>query len=491
MERLVDAARPILILQMREGTDLAPEVGMGLPWVGAYLPTTAFHLKLMDSIGRAVVSTSGNASGEPILTSLDAGMARLHGIADGYLLHDRPILRGVDDSVVRFSGRHEIVLRRARGLAPLPVKAPFEVARILGVGGHQKVALALGMGDRVAVGPHIGDLESRQTFREFVRQAADLPLLLGGKPEAVACDLHPSYASSRWSRDLGLPLAEIQHHHAHIVAVMGEAGLDAGAHVLGIAWDGTGWGRDGRIWGGEFLRCGYGAFERLAAFLPFALLGGEKAAEEPRRVALALCHRASGRDIVSDVLGKVFDNKELQMLFKMLEGKSLESTAAGRLFDGFSCLILGCTHNRYEGEGPMRLEAACSSEAETFPPAEFIENFEPKEGEPEFWIDWRPWVRFVIERRGDRDVGRLAAGFHEAMAEAAWIAVERIRARREDIPLAAGGGCFQNARLVQAFRSRFPGLLLAQALPPNDGGLSYGQVLAGQAMLHRALQGGS
>lgn len=481
--RFTDAVRPIVILPEKPGTGLAPEVGMGLPWVGAYLPTTALHLRLLDRVGAPVVSTSGNASGEPILTSPEEGRERLGTVADGFLLHDRPILRGVDDSVVRWSGGSEMVLRRARGLAPLPVGAPFEVPPVLGLGGQMKVALAMGLGDRVAVGPHLGDLESASSLRAFRLHAGEFPALLGAKVAALACDNHPGYASSKWAQGCGMPLYRIQHHHAHLAAVMGEAGLGPSSEVLGLSWDGTGLGSDGRIWGGEWMRCGYGNCERLGAFLPFPLLGGDRAAEEPRRVALALVLAATNEETVHEVLGEKFTNNEFKNMLIMVRNQVRECTSLGRLFDGFSCLILGCTHNRFEGEAPMRLEAACSRSPVAFPPATLLENGDPHPGGPRFWVDWRPWVRFVLENRGKGDAGDLAAGFHDALTDAALDGMNLSREWAGGLPAAAGGGCFQNARLLEGLRERMPDLLVARELPPNDGGLSYGQVLVSAAVM--------
>jgi hydrogenase maturation protein HypF len=480
--RFMGEVRPIVILPAKGGTDLAPEVSMGLPWVGAYLPTTALHLRLLDLVGRPLVSTSGNPSGEPILTSVEDGRARLQCVADGLLLHDRPVLHGVDDSVVRYCAGTEVVLRRARGLAPLPVRAPFAIPAILGVGGHMKVALAVGMGDRVVVGPHVGDLESAPSIRAFRLQVKEFPRLLGAPVESVASDMHPSYTSTRWALDSGLPLYRVQHHHAHIAAVMAESGLGKEEEALGLAWDGTGWGSDGRVWGGEWLRCGYGTFERLGAFLPFPLLGGDKAALEPRRVALALTVMATDPGTARDNLDELFSSNELSMLLKNYEDKPIECTSVGRLFDGFGCLILGSTHNRYEGEVPMCIEAASSSTPTPFPPAAFLNVLSPGPGEPRFWVDWRPWVRFVLERKGEEPPEDLAAGFHEALADVGLEGLSKVKAEVGDLPVAAGGGCFQNARLIAGMRQRVPGILLARELPPNDGGLSYGQVLVAAAM---------
>lgn len=481
-ERFLDPVRPIVILPLKEGTDLHPEVGGGFPWVGAYLPTTAFHAELLDRVGGPCVCTSGNPTGDPIITSPEEGRERLKDIADGVLLHDRPILRGVDDSVVRHAQGEPIVIRRARGMAPLPLPSPFPCGGILGVGGHLKVALAVGLGDRVAVGPHIGDLEGAASVRSFRRQAEEFPRLLGAAPVRVACDMHPAYASTRWARRRGLPVVEVQHHHAHIAAVMAEARIAPEQEVLGLALDGTGWGTDGRVWGGELLRCSYGRFRRIAALLPFPLLGGERAILDPWRIALAMILKAFPGEPLPHVTNKYFKSNDLLNMNKMFRhGDSLECTSGGRLFDGFAALILRDVRNRFEGEAPMRLEAACGGPPAEFPRAPIIRNGAPRDGEPTRWIDWRPWVRFCIEEGNPEMVSRLATGFHEALAEVLTEAVALSREEEGELPVAAGGGCFQNARLAAAIRCRIPSLLMPVDLPPNDGGLSYGQVIVAAA----------
>ena len=362
-EWLTSPEAPIVILQRLEQTSLAQGVAPGNPTVGAMLPYTPLHHLLMRKLGTPVVATSGNRSEEPIVTDEQEVRKRLAGIADAFLIHDRPIARPMDDSVVRMSRSGPIVLRRARGLVPRTIRLPESVARhvegpVLAVGGHLKNTVALLDGDRILLSQHLGDLSTLET-EYAVRQAIDdLQWLLRVKPYAVACDLHPDYRSTRLAEELArrwdVPLVRVQHHHAHVVACMAEHGVTG--EVLGVAWDGAGYGEDGSLWGGEFLLTTYRESQRVGHLRPFRLPGGEQATREPRRTALAVQWETFGaQGCLAGVEEGTEWRAQAQLLVAML-AKQIQSpvtTSMGRLFDAVASMLGLCQVAGFEGQAAM------------------------------------------------------------------------------------------------------------------------------------------
>lgn len=470
---LTSPEAPIVLLSVRPGAEaaLAPSVAPGNSCVGAMLPYTPLHHLLFKALGFAVVASSGNRGDEPIVADEGEVRERLGGIADFLLVHDRPIRNAVDDSVVRVMGGREVVLRRARGYAPLPIACASVSAPVLALGGQQKSAVATGHGGQLFLGPHIGELSSSGTRAAFARQAADLPRLHLITPARVAADLHPDYHSTRMADSFGLPVARVPHHLAHVLGGMIDNELTG--PVLGVAWDGTGYGGDGTIWGGEFLAVDDESFRRAASLLPFRLPGGEAAVREPRRSALGALHAIFGDDAPAM---NAFTSAERAVLATMLRRgvHAPLTSSAGRLFDAVASLLDLRQVASFEGEAAMAVEFAAgrADRVEPLPAAAICEEAGL------LVVDWRPMVAGLVEARARGSMPEaLAAGVHEGLA-AAIVAVAK-RVGRERVVLS--GGCFQNALLTELTieRLRKAGFVpfWHRRIPPNDGGLAAGQAL--------------
>lgn len=477
---LLSPEAPIVLLFLRGGgSGVASEaLAPGLPWLGAFLPYSPLHHLLLRSVGFPLVATSGNLTDEPICIGNDEAIARLGGIADAFLLHDRPIARPLDDSVVAFCGACRIPIRRGRGMAPCALPLPGAPDGALAAGSDLKNTLALCTGGRALVGPHVGDLEHDGAMRLWERTAADWLSLRGlAGPTVWAADAHPAYASSRAAArsagEIGVRLVRIPHHQAHVAACMAENGIDGPA--LGIAWDGTGWNpddADGTIRGGEFYRCASRReMVRVASLRAFPLPGGDAAARDPRRALAGVLHGLG--DGFPDSL---FTPDETALLRSQLKAgvNTRPSSSAGRLFDAFSAHLGLCTANRYEGEAAMLLEARAweavrgGTATEVPTPYPFL-----LEGSV---LDWTPAWRAVEASGEPRPV--IALRIHATFA-AMMLAV----ARREGIPeVCLSGGCFQNRLLLRLARDALVSggfrVRLQHVLPPNDASLSFGQLAA-------------
>jgi hydrogenase maturation protein HypF len=480
---LLDSAEaPIVLLPRLVETAVARAVAPGRPELGLMLPSTPLHHLLLRSFDAPLVATSGNLSEEPICTDEREALTRLAGMADIFLVHDRPIERHADDSVVRIAVGSPRVLRRARGYAPLPVRVAEELPAILAVGAHMKTAVALGLGGSVFLSQHVGDLETPEAMNAFQRVIADFLRLYEARPVLVAHDLHPGYPSTRWAADWalahGIPSFAVQHHHAHLVSCLAENA--ASGPALGVTWDGTGYGTDGSVWGGEFLRGDAGGFTRFAHLRPFRLPGGEAAVREPRRAALALLFEVFGSDALArEDLAPVraFSPNERTLLARMLEGglNAPVTTSAGRLFDAVAALLGLAQKACYEGQAAMALEAAADPRENAAWPLPLV----PREGAPAL-LDWEPLLRALLDdlKRGV-NAGRLAARFHNSLVEG----IARTAEAAGETRVALTGGCFQNRLLLERAAERLSALgftvLLHREVPPNDGGISLGQVLAG------------
>jgi hydrogenase maturation protein HypF len=493
-ELLKSAAAPIVLLERRQGISIAASVAPGNPNLGVLLPCSPLHHLLMSELNFPVVATSGNLSDEPICTDEHEARTRLRGIADFFLVHDRPIVRPVDDSVVRVMLGQETILRRARGHAPLPVKlnSNFASRSVLALGGHLKNSVALSVEDHLFVSQHIGNLETPRALDAFRAVSADLPSLYGVTPDAVACDLHPEYVSTKEAKALGAPVIEVQHHYAHVAACMLEHELEP--PVLGVAWDGTGYGLDGTIWGGEFLvvqprpttEQESPPFTRFAHLRNFPLPGGDAAARQPRRAALGLLWEIFGEKIFErrDLFPlRSFPENELSVLRSMLAGKvnAPLTSSVGRLFDAAASLLGLCQCMTFEGQAAMEVEFAANrvNTRETFQRSPIAR------GSP-LVINWEPMILEMIERRrSGQSAAECAAMFHHTLAEII-VAIAR-RAGISKVVLT--GGCFQNRLLTESAvpRLRAAGFEVYwhQRLPPNDGGIAPGQAIAALRQLRR------
>jgi hydrogenase maturation protein HypF len=464
-EMLVSQAAPIVLLRPKKGRDLAPVVAKSSPHLGVMLPPSPLHHLLMRQYPFPVVATSGNCADEPIAIANDEARERLGKIADVFILHDRPITRACDDSVVRFSRGRPQILRRARGYAPLPVITPHDLQPILAVGGHLKNTVAIPLGRLVFLSQHIGDLDTVEARQAFERAIEDLCHLYHFEPKLVVCDLHPDYASTQWALASGLPVVHVQHHHAHVAACAAENGIET--NYLGVAWDGTGLGLDQTIWGGEFFLAHLGGFERVAHLRSFSLPGGEAAIRDCSRPAASLVWETCGVVAAERVAGAA--------ICSMLERgiNAPRTSSMGRLFDAVACLTGLADRNRFEGQAAMCLEFAASD----MPTSESyeIENINGVG-------DWRAMIQAMLsEKQAGLDPARIAAKFHNALAH--WILTVAQTTAVRDVVLS--GGVFQNAwltaRSIELLEKHGFRVFTHHQVPTNDGGISLGQaVLAGQ-----------
>ena len=484
---------PIVLLARHAGAPVAPGVAPGLDRLGVMLPATPLHHLLCAEVARPLVATSGNLSDEPIAIDDAEARARLGGIAELFLAHDRPIERHVDDSVGWCVDGAFRLLRRARGYAPMPVRVREPWPAILAVGAHLKNTVALAVDDQVVVSQHIGDLETPEALGAFERVIADLSRLYAFRPAAIAHDAHPDYASTRWAlaaaARTGATLVSVQHHHAHLAACLAEHGLEGPA--LGVTWDGTGYGDDGTVWGGEFLLGDAAAFVRVAHLRPFRLPGGDAAVREPRRSAIGLLAGALGpswtsRDDLAAV--RAFTPRERATLARMIERgvSSPVTTSAGRLFDGFAALLGLAERSTFEGQAAMRLEIAAEGGGKGAYPLDLSPS---APGGP--WVlDWGPMLEAALA-----DVARgLPAAVAAARVHGALVgAIVRVAARAGAARVALSGGCFQNRRLTEgalaALTAAGHEVLLHRHVPPNDGGISLGQAAVAAARLGRRTPG--
>ena len=482
---LISQARPIVLCQKRRESPVAPSVAPGIGQLGIMLPYSPLHHLLFDGDGcpGALVMTSGNRSDEPIATDNTEALARLEAIADAFLIHDRPIHIRCDDSVARIAGAAEMPIRRSRGYAPFPVRLPFESRPILACGAELKSAVCLSRGPYAFMSPHIGDLENYETYSSYYEMVQRMKALFRIEPEAIAHDLHPSYLSTRYALEADPALARVavQHHHAHVAACMAEHSLTG--PVIGVAFDGTGYGTDGKIWGGEFLVADYVAFRRIAHFSYVALPGGDRAVREPFRMALAHLRGACGewsqrlppvREATSD---------ELRVIARQIDGglNAPMTSSVGRLFDAVASL-LGVRHRtRYEAQAAMELEALVdSSERGSYPVV--LTGSEP------VIIDSGSIIRAIVadlERLIPASV--IAARFHWTLAAAILENSIRIRQATGLNRVALSGGVFQNVTLLsracrELEHAGFE-VFTHRVVPANDGGIALGQVAVAQAQL--------
>lgn len=509
-ERLLCSPEAPIVL-LRRKCESEPEisdlVAPGNPYLGVMLPYTPLHHLLMADLGFPVVATSGNLKDEPMSFSETEALLRLGGIADLFLVHNRPIVRHVDDSIVRVMMGREMILRRARGFSPLPITLTPEKQKsgpqsVLAVGAHLKNTVALSVGPQVFISQHIGDLETAEASRAFRGIISDFQKLYGASPEIIMADMHPDYPSTRFAREKttsGSPgCATVQHHVAHVLSCMAENRLVP--PVLGVAWDGTGWGPDGTIWGGEFFEVTDSNVERIAHFRPFCLPGGEAAIKEPRRIAAALIYGLSRRVTPEGLASaNVFSSRELATLGTMLERKlnSPSCCSVGRLFDAVASLIGLRQRIEFEGQAAMDLEFAIGGirTNEAYPlPCLTVEGLSEADASlapgskkeyqnPRLLLDWFPLIDAILsDCQHSVPPGEISARFHNALAESV-VAVARRAAHPR---VALSGGCFQNRYLTERTISRLreEGFqpYWHQCVPTNDGGIALGQIAAAWRM---------
>jgi len=476
--------RPIVLLRRRPDAPLAPSVAPGLDTIGVVLAYTPLHRLVLDAVGRPLIMTSGNASDEPICIGNEEARGRLGGIADALLLHDREIVARYDDSLARVVDGAPLLLRRARGYAPVPVPLPVATPQeLVAVGPLLKNTFTLAADRDAYVSQHIGDLENLETLEHFQAALEAYQRLFRIAPAIAAHDLHPGYLSTQLAGEIGLPTIGVQHHHAHIAAVLGEHGVTG--PVVGIAFDGTGYGDDGHTWGAELLIADLRTYRRAGQLRYAPLPGGDVAARQPWRAAagyLALEPAAAPAfarafEGVSATLRSTVERQIASHLNAPL------ASSMGRLFDA-AAAVLGVRHeSAYEGQTAMELEALAGAEAAEALP------FPAARGPADRWeLDPVPLLAELgVRARAGESVSRLAAAFHESVAAAAADLAARIAAAAGLDTVALGGGCFQNARLLASLSRRLSArglaVLIPRRLPPNDGAVSYGQAVVAAARL--------
>ncbi|PIQ26649.1 carbamoyltransferase HypF [bacterium (Candidatus Blackallbacteria) CG17_big_fil_post_rev_8_21_14_2_50_48_46] len=470
---------PIVLLERLKKQNLAPNLTQTLnPRLGIMLPTTPLHHLLLKDLGFPLVATSGNLSDEPLCTEEQEALVRLQAIADLFLVHNRPILRPVDDSVVHVIAGQPTQLRRARGYAPLPLAVPAIQAPLLALGGHLKNTLALSRKGQVFLSQHLGDLDSPSSQNQYRHHLHTLPKLLGIEPEALACDTHPDYFSSQQAERIALPRIQVQHHLAHVQAVMAEHGLNA--PLLGMAWDGLGLGTDQTLWGGEALELLPTGWQRKAWLRPFDFAGGEKALRKPAYIALGLLHSLWGEEIWerSELAPlQALKTSERKLLKQALASPELCQTTSsiGRLFDALASLLDLRQSCSFEGEAAIELEflaQSWSGSAEPWPiPLQFSKDGWIANPEPLL-------IALLADLQLNLPKPLLAARFHASLVQLLLNLAQN--SGLETVVLS--GGCFQNRLLltqaIQILQRAGFKVYWPQQVPANDGSLALGQILA-------------
>jgi hydrogenase maturation protein HypF len=475
---LQSPASPIVLLRRRvDSARIAPEVAPGQVTLGVMLPYTPLHVLLMDEGLPPLVMTSGNLSEEPIVTDNATARERLAGLADAFLMHNRDIHIRTDDSVMRVTEDGELPLRRSRGYAPYPVRLPFGLPPILAVGGELKNTFCLTRENYAFMSHHIGDMDNYETLQSFASGVAHFERLFRITPEIIAYDLHPDYRATRYALEraaAGIPAVVVQHHHAHIAAVMAEHGLTGERPVIGVCFDGTGYGTDGTIWGGEFLITDYAGFERAAHLKPVRLPGGDAATRKPARIGLSYL-LASGVAPDDDLLPLAALSEQERRTVAIQSERGLNApltSSAGRLFDAVSSLLGVCQVAMYEGQAAIELEAAVDPH-ETGAYAFVMDGQQ---------VDSAPVIQGVVaDWRAGLSPAVIAARFHNSVAAMIRDVCLGLGARYGLREVALSGGVFQNVTLLgktlPLLREAGFTVYTHRLVPPNDGGLALGQAV--------------
>ncbi|MCX7880007.1 MAG: carbamoyltransferase HypF [Ignavibacteria bacterium] len=481
---LLSPEAPIVLLKRKStpntkqpSTYVAPEN----PYLGIMLPYSPLHHIIMNELNIPIVATSGNISEEPMCIDELEALDRLQNIADFFLVHNRPIARYVDDSVARVIKGKVMMLRRARGYAPFPIEFEenirFDDKTLLAVGGQLKNTIALQKGKNVFISQHIGDLSNEKAINSFKKAVKEFQEIYKSDSSIFICDLHPDYFSTQFVNSLNnenKKVIYIQHHIAHAASCIAENQVKNNA--LAVVWDGTGFGLDGTIWGGEFFLVKNFHFEHFASFRKFSLPGGEQAIKEPRRSALSLLweiYRKELSNVKIPFLELNFSHNELRIFTQMLENNlnTPRTSSVGRIFDAVASLVNLCHRINFEGQAAMMLEFTANSHInENYP-------FEIEKAQP-IIIDWQPIIEGILEDiKSDTEVGRISAKFHNTLSE---IILKLAKLVGNETTIVLSGGCFQNAYLLERTINRLEEnqfkVAWHQRVPPNDGGISFGQI---------------
>ncbi len=458
-ELLISKEKPIVLLKAKKiDKDIAPNISK----LGIFLPYTPLHLLILKELNSPLVATSANITDEPIATTTD-DIKKLSNIYDYLVDNNRDIVNGCDDSVVMVIRNQTIFIRRARGYTPISIELPYKLdKKVLAVGANQKNTIAIGFDNKVILSPHIGDLDGIKSIEYFKDNIENLKRIYRFKPEIVVYDRHPNYESSKYAKSLDIEGKEIQHHYAHILGVMAEKGLTK--KVLGVAFDGTGYGDNGKLWGGEFLICNYKGYKRVAYIKYFKLLGGAKAIKEPKRVALSLLFDIYGENALNldNPTIKAFTLKELKTQYLMWK-KGLNSpltSSMGRLFDAIASLTDICQVMSFEGESGIRMEEYYNKDIKEFYSFNFIDN----------QIDISPIIENIVQ---EKNKVVAISKFFNTLVEIIFTIY-----KEHNLPLVLSGGVFQNRVLLELILDKIPTAIINNQIPPNDGGISLGQVVS-------------
>ncbi|HTR80512.1 MAG TPA: carbamoyltransferase HypF, partial [Bacteroidota bacterium] len=486
-ERLLHSPESPIVLLGRRNENPAPAIARSValhnPNFGVMLPYSPLHHLLMREIGRPVVATSGNLSEEPICIDEHEALSRLRRIADLFLVHNRPIVRHVDDSVARIALGRELVLRRARGYAPLPIVIKENSGEpIVALGAHLKNTIALAKGENVFVSQHIGDLSTDESMNAFRKVNDDFRKLYNASPTVTVTDLHPDYQSTQYAENVAGTKIAVQHHYAHVASCMAENQLEG--RVLGVSWDGTGYGDDGTIWGGEFLLTNESSFDRVAHLRRFRLPGGEKAIREPRRAAIGALFEIFDDSVFPQnhvhPINSLPATESLllqQMLIKKINCPFTSS--AGRLFDAVASITGVCHTLKFEGQAAMELEWAIGGTQ-----TDATYEYAIPDGDPPLVIDWGLMLLEILSDAQDRvPTSLISAKFHNTLAQIIVEVAKKIGEHR----VVLSGGCFQNEYLLEETVRRLVSEKFSpywhQRVPPNDGGIALGQIYAAQRLM--------
>ncbi|MDP2682107.1 MAG: carbamoyltransferase HypF [Deltaproteobacteria bacterium] len=490
---MINRERPIVVLRRRDDSRLSGYISPGLDTVGAFLPYSPLHYILLKDLKTAIVATSANFSDSPIIKDNKEAMERLKETADGFLLHNRDIVRRCDDSVIRVIAGKPVFIRRSRGYTPQVFKLPYKLNEpILAVGGNQKVTIALGWEDKAVMSQHLGDLTTEEGKEAFENAIDDLTGFYNIKPARIVSDMHPDYISTKWAfSQNGVKHIQVQHHHAHIAACMLDNHLTD--NVLGVSWDGSGYGTDSTIWGGEFLIADYKGFERFCTFRKLRLLGGEQAVKEPERALFSILYEIYGEDILKQGSEKIvncklqianlkdiFTEAELAIFLQMLKKgfNSPFTTSSGRIFDAIASLLGICHKATYEGQGAMMLEAKADGRTGSAYPIEVKSH-----GNMNIF-NWEPMFKSMAEDVWKNvNMTTISQNFHETLAQLILHVAKMARQEKGLNTVCLSGGVFQNKvlteRAVCLLKDMGFNVFTHNRLSPNDGGISLGQLIIG------------
>ena len=499
--------KPILLLDKENGGRLAPSIAPGNPKVGVMLPYAPVQLLIFQyddgiKMPDILVMTSGNTSGAPICREDTEAVAELSHLCDAMLSHNRKIRIRADDTVMDFYKNEPYMIRRSRGYAPLPFMMSTDwKGKVLAVGGELKNTFCIGVDSRFYPSPYVGDMEDLRTVKALQETIQRFQTLLEVHPQVVVCDLHPKYNSTVVAEELGYPIVNVQHHYAHILSCMVEN--DCQEPVIGVAFDGTGYGTDGTIWGGEILLADYEDFTRFGNITPFLQIGGDVSAKEGWRIAVSMIYGyTKDRELAGEIMKKLdlCSEKEIKVQFAMADRKlnAVLSTSVGRLFDAVSA-ILGIRHkSSFEGEASMALEFAAEAYEQKDHEQKQNEKIDPLvyEEDGHVILNTQLLVQRIVEAKlQGADSGRLAYWFHEILAEqitAVCVEARNVSGRQKAV---LSGGVFQNRLLLRLTEERLTEegfeVLRHRMVPPNDGGIAVGQAAYGMAQLFRAMHMGS